>query len=186
MVRPLMKGLPEKLGLQRLQTAVLQWNPFGPLLTSLDLAGTLFPRKAYSTVIVVSGRHLRIRLGNKALPGASWNRFLLGWDRARLTPLGLDSADWGKGGSTLVRSVPSPISATGCPALFDWFLGTTEQSDSSGPFARAVRPLPLPAGLVRCLRPVGSEVSRFSCMQFLSVLGVYDYAGPARNSRWRC
>src|ERR1051325_105144 len=30
-----------------------------------------------------------------------------------------------------------------------------------------------------------SEVSRFSCMEFPDVLGVYDYAGPARNSRYR-
>lgn len=28
-----------------------------------------------------------------------------------------------------------------------------------------------------------SEVSRFSCMKLLDVRGVYDYAGPARNSR---
>jgi hypothetical protein len=54
-----------------------------------------------------------------------------------------------------VRPLPSPISATGCPALFDWFIGTTEQSDSSNPFTRVVRLLPAPAGLVRCLRPSG-------------------------------
>jgi len=30
-----------------------------------------------------------------------------------------------------------------------------------------------------------SEVSRFSCEEFLDVLGVYDYAGPVRNSRYR-
>ena len=29
-----------------------------------------------------------------------------------------------------------------------------------------------------------AEVSRFSCMQFLSVPGVYDYAGPHSNSRY--
>jgi hypothetical protein len=28
-----------------------------------------------------------------------------------------------------------------------------------------------------------SEVSRFSCVKFLGVHGVYDYAGPAWNSR---
>ena len=86
---------------------------------------------------------------------------------------------------SLVRSLPSPVFGAGCPAWFDWFIGTTEQSDSSGPFARVVRLLPSPAGLARCCCPAGSEVSRFSCMQFLSVLGVYDYAGPARRSRWR-
>jgi len=50
---------------------------------------------------------------------------------------------------------------------------------------RAVRLLPSPAGLLRSSRPVDAEVSRFSCLQFLSVLGVYDYAGPANCSRFR-
>jgi hypothetical protein len=35
----------------------------------------------------------------------------------------------------------------------------------------------LPAGV--------SEVSRFSCMKLPGVSGVYDYAGPDRNSRYR-
>jgi hypothetical protein len=30
-----------------------------------------------------------------------------------------------------------------------------------------------------------SEVSRFSCMKFLGVSGVFDYAGPNKNSRYR-
>jgi hypothetical protein len=35
-------------------------------------------------------------------------------------------------------------------------------------------------------RAVGvSEVSRFSCMKFLGVSGVFDYAEPNRSSRWR-
>src|SRR5580704_4549955 len=63
--------------------------------------------------------------------------------------------------------------------------GTTERSDSSTSFMRAGRLLPSPAGLLRSSRPVGAEVSRFSCMQFLSVLGVYDYAGPTNCSRFR-
>ena len=29
-----------------------------------------------------------------------------------------------------------------------------------------------------------SEVSRFSCMEFPDVRGVYDYAGPTRDLRW--
>jgi len=41
----------------------------------------------------------------------------------------------------------------------------------------AVRPWPLPAGLPACSAAVDDEVSRFSSMQFLSVPGVYDYAG---------
>jgi hypothetical protein len=47
---------------------------------------------------------------------------------------------------------------------------------------RAVRPEPSPA----VLRPWAagiSEVSRFSCMKFLGVSGVFDYAGLDRSSR---
>jgi len=40
-----------------------------------------------------------------------------------------------------------------------------------------------PAGCC-CLQGV-SEVSRFSCMKFLSVSGVYDYAEPDGNLRLR-
>ena len=32
---------------------------------------------------------------------------------------------------SLVRALPSPTSAEGCPSLFGWFIGTTAQSDSS-------------------------------------------------------
>ena len=46
----------------------------------------------------------------------------------------------------------------------------------SPPFMRALRPWPLPAGLLPC-GAVNDEVSRFSCIQFLSVPGVYDYVG---------
>jgi hypothetical protein len=40
-------------------------------------------------------------------------------------------------------------------------------------------------GTVIAGRPPGGEVSRFSCMQFLSVPGVYDYAAPLAGSRYR-
>jgi hypothetical protein len=43
---------------------------------------------------------------------------------------------------------------------------------------------PSPTGLRRSSRPVNAEVSRFSCMQFLSVLGVFDYVGPVTCSRF--
>ena len=57
-------------------------------------------------------------------------------------------------------------------------------SDSSATFMRALRPQPSPAVLL--LLPAGvSEVSRFSCMKLPGVSGVYDYAGPSRNSRYR-
>ncbi len=48
---------------------------------------------------------------------------------------------------------------------------------------RAVWPEPSPA-VLRLIFVAGiSEVSRFSCMKFLGVSGVFDYAGPSRNSR---
>jgi len=49
---------------------------------------------------------------------------------------------------------------------------------------RVVRPKPSPAVLL--LLPAGaSEASRFSCMKLPGVSGVYDYAEPRRNSRYR-
>jgi hypothetical protein len=57
-------------------------------------------------------------------------------------------------------------------------------SDSSATFMQALRPQPSPAVLL--LLPAGvSEVSRFSCMKLPGVSGVYDYAGPSRDSRYR-
>src|SRR5271156_4966747 len=50
---------------------------------------------------------------------------------------------------------------------------------------RAVRPKPSPAVLVSGLTAGISEVSRFSCMKLPGVSGVFDYAGPDRDSRYR-
>jgi hypothetical protein len=50
---------------------------------------------------------------------------------------------------------------------------------------QAVRPGPSPAVLLPGLTAGISEVSRFSCMKFLGVSGVYDYAGPSKDSRYR-
>jgi hypothetical protein len=50
---------------------------------------------------------------------------------------------------------------------------------------RAVRPKPSPAVLVSGLTAGLSEVSRFSCMKLPGVSGVFDYAGPSRDSRYR-
>ncbi len=50
---------------------------------------------------------------------------------------------------------------------------------------RAVWPKPSPAGLRLTFAAGISEVSRFSCMKFLGVSGVFDYAGLIRNSRYR-
>ena len=55
--------------------------------------------------------------------------------------------------------------------------------DSSETCTRAVWPEPSPAGL-RLTSSAGiSEVSRFSCMKFLGVSGVFDYAGLNKDSR---
>jgi hypothetical protein len=57
--------------------------------------------------------------------------------------------------------------------------------DSSVTYTRAVWPEPSPAVLRLTFVAGISEVSRFSCMKFLGVSGVFDYAGPNRNSRYR-
>src|SRR5216684_8501574 len=51
------------------------------------------------------------------------------------------------------------------------------QCDSSETYTRAVWLLPSPADLLPDWAAGVSEVSRFSCMKFLGVSGVFDYAG---------
>ena len=58
-------------------------------------------------------------------------------------------------------------------------------SDSSVTCMRAVRPKPSPAVLPPKSAAGITEVSRFSCMKFLGVPGVFDYAGLSRSSRYR-
>jgi hypothetical protein len=70
---------------------------------------------------------------------------------------------------SLSRSLLSPLSADDCLSLFEWFIGTTPQCDSSETCTRAVRPEPLPADLPSVGTAGVSEVSRFSCMKFLDV-----------------
>jgi hypothetical protein len=48
-----------------------------------------------------------------------------------------------------------------------------------------VWPEPSPADLLSGSTAGVFEVSRFSCMKFLGVSGVFDYAGLNRNSRYR-
>ncbi len=57
--------------------------------------------------------------------------------------------------------------------------------DSSGTYMRAVWPEPSPAGLRLTFSAGTSEASRFSCMKFLGVSGVFDYAGLNKDSRYR-
>src|SRR5436190_20796976 len=57
--------------------------------------------------------------------------------------------------------------------------------DSSETYMRAVWPKPSPPVLRLTFAAGIFEVSRFSCMKFLGVSGVFDYAGLSRNSRYR-
>src|SRR5712691_7877630 len=78
-----------------------------------------------------------------------------------------------------VCALPSPASAEGCcPSLFGWFTGTTAQSDFSCTFMSAVRFMAFADRSWSDDQDV-QEISRFSCMLFLSVRGFLDYAGPS-------
>src|SRR5215469_16543122 len=80
---------------------------------------------------------------------------------------------------SLARALFSPASAEDRSSLFGWFIDSMARSDSSEAYmstlwlwAFADRP--------RSLAGRGApEVSRFSCMLFLSVRGFSDYAGPS-------
>src|ERR1019366_2145268 len=72
---------------------------------------------------------------------------------------------------SLVCALPSPISAEDCSSLFDRFTGTMAQSDSSEACLSAVRHEAFSDRSRLWLGREDSEVSRFSCMLFLSVPG---------------
>ena len=84
---------------------------------------------------------------------------------------------------SLARTLFSPGSAEDRSPLFVWFIDSMVRSDSSRACVSALwlctftdRP--------RSLSGRGApEVSRFSCMLFLSVRGFSDYAGPTARSR---
>ena len=83
---------------------------------------------------------------------------------------------------SLVRTLPSTTSAEAYTSLFGCFTGTTARSDSSPAYTSGVRLWAFPDR-----SPEGNteEVSRFSCLQLLSVPGVYDDAGSLAGSRYR-
>src|SRR6267378_6163299 len=85
---------------------------------------------------------------------------------------------------SLVRVLPSPASAEDCSSLFDWFIGTTAQSDSSRVCVSALWLFTFADRSRSWLDRDTPEVSRFSCMLFLSVRGFSDYAGPIGHSRF--
>src|SRR5450432_2789606 len=84
---------------------------------------------------------------------------------------------------SLARALPSPTAAEDCSSLFGWFIGTTAQSDSSGACMLALWLWAFANRSRSSLDPDAPEVSRFSCMLFLSVRGFLDYAGPTDHSR---
>ena len=79
---------------------------------------------------------------------------------------------------SLISGLPSTPSASGDPPVFGCFMGTTPESDFFTACMSVVwfwaftdRPVGwLPSG--------AAKISRFSCLQFLSVHGVVDYVGP--------
>ena len=86
---------------------------------------------------------------------------------------------------SLVSGLPSPLSADGLPSLFEPFTGTTPLSDPSETCVRVLWLVAFSRRPVATAATGVSEVSRFSCMKFLSVPGVFDYAEPDRNLRLR-
>jgi len=84
---------------------------------------------------------------------------------------------------SLARALFSPDSAEDRSSLFAWFIDSMARSDSSKACASAVW-LWAFADRPRSLAGRGApEVSRFSCMLFLSVRRFSDYAGPTARSR---
>ena len=84
---------------------------------------------------------------------------------------------------SLARALPSSTSAEDRSSLFGRFIGTTARSDSSGTCLSAVRLIAFSDRSRSWLDREVPEVSRFSCMLFLSVRGFLDYAEPTGHSR---
>src|SRR5579864_5650291 len=84
---------------------------------------------------------------------------------------------------SLARALPSPTSAEDCSSLFGWFTGTMARSDSSETFRSAVRRFAFSGRSRSWLDREIPEVSRFSCMLFLSVRRFLDYAELTDHSR---
>ena len=85
---------------------------------------------------------------------------------------------------SLISGLPSSLSAIDCRFCSNdssvLCRCPTPRGRSCGPCGLSLHPPSycwLAAGV--------SEVSRFSCMKLPGVSGVYDYAGPSRNSRYR-
>src|SRR5215471_964579 len=84
---------------------------------------------------------------------------------------------------SLARALPSATSAENCSPLFGWFISTTARSDFSGTCMRALWLFAFADRSGSLSDRDAPEISRFSCMLFLSVPGFLDYAGPTGHSR---
>ena len=83
---------------------------------------------------------------------------------------------------SLVHALSSPTSAEYPSSLFGWFTGTMAQSDFPRAYTSILRPSPSWTGPDQTTQ-TPRRTSRFSCMLFLRVRGVLDYAGPQGCSR---
>jgi hypothetical protein len=86
----------------------------------------------------------------------------------------------GSASFSLVCALPSATSAETDASLFGCFIGTMAQSDPSMAYASGLWLFAFPD---RSACADTKEVSRFSCILFLGVPGVFDYAGPGHGSR---
>src|SRR5438876_2013837 len=84
---------------------------------------------------------------------------------------------------SLARALSSSASVEDRSSLFGRFTGTTARSDSSGTCLPAVRLIAFSDRSRSWLDREVPEISRFSCMLFLSVRGFLDYAEPTGHSR---
>ena len=82
---------------------------------------------------------------------------------------------------SLTRALPSATSAEACASLFGGFIGITARSDSSGAYLSGLWLLAFPDRSP--FIEDAPEVSRFSCILFRGVPGVFDYAGSGVGSR---
>ena len=80
----------------------------------------------------------------------------------------------------MTRALPSTISAGACAPLFGGFIGITARSDSSPAYMSGLWLFAFPD---RSPQGNTEEVSRFSCILFRGVPGVFDYAGSGVGSR---
>jgi len=108
---------------------------------------------------------------------------LLAASRTRSSPLGPLTRlgvrpGLGFGVFSLVSGLPSPASAGGLPPLFGCFAGTMPRYDSPAAF---ISDLDLIGFSERPANSAGATGgSRFSRMEFLRMLGVFDSTGPRR------